>query len=232
VTTAPAAAHVLTDQGVPIGWSIIPDHPLWAYLSDYEAGRPATPVEMVAMEEQAYREYAAAMAANAAIGTAPRGPWPVARAAVTAPETAAALAQHGIVRTGEVATQVTPSALPPAAIAVPAPESEPQPEAAEDQPPGSLALLNVAYHAASGDEPAQPAEDPAPAPGAIAQMAAETNGLGEMDKAQEVAFTAFSGAFDADPEGDGDRAQPDATAQIEAVGDATEVTPAVTEVAP
>lgn len=199
------ATHVLTDQGVPIGWSIIADRPELGYLADPDASRPATEAELAATEAAAYAEFAAAMAANAAIGTAPRGPWPVAKAAVTAPE----------------------------------PEAEPEPEPgaihcdcqddapiAEDPEPGELALLNEAYHAASADEPAAP---PPPAPGPIAQMAAEANGLGELDKAQEVAFTAFSGAFDADPEGDGDRAQPDATAQIEAVGDATEVTPAVTE---
>lgn len=88
MSTAPAGAHVLTDQGVPIGWSIIADRPELGYLADPDASRPATAAELAATEAAAYAEYAAAMAANAAIGTAPRGPWPVAKAAVTAPEPA------------------------------------------------------------------------------------------------------------------------------------------------
>lgn len=82
------ATHVLTDQGVPIGWSIIADRPELGYLADPDASRPATAAELAATEAAAYLEYAAAMAANAAIGTAPRGPWPVARAAAPAPEPA------------------------------------------------------------------------------------------------------------------------------------------------
>lgn len=66
------------------------------------------------------------------------------------------------------------------------------------------------------------AEDPQPVPGPIAQMAAETNGLGPLDKAQEAAFTAFSADHDAED-------KRTATVQLAAVGDATEVTPAVTE---
>jgi hypothetical protein len=152
-----AATHVLTDQGVPIGWSIIADRPDLAYLADYDAARPATPAEMAVIEAAAYAEYRAFRV--------PRGPWPAATVPATAPE--------------------------------PAPE------------PGTLALLNGAYRAASGDEPAG---DPPPVLGPAAERVAK-------DPAR---FLALHDAQD----------QREATAQIEAVGDATEVTPAVTEVTP
>jgi hypothetical protein len=185
---ASPAPWVLTDADVPvIGWNIIADRPDLAYLADPDAGRPATPAEMEATEAAAYLEYAAALAANAAIGTAPRGPWPAGKAAVTAPE--------------------------------PAAEPEPLAEAEEDQAPGPLALLSGAYRAASGDKPA---EDPAPAPGPIAQLAAEANGLGELTEDKQANLAVFNAEHDAQDERE-------ATAQIEAVGDATEVTPAVTE---
>jgi hypothetical protein len=86
--TTDTATHVLTDEGIPIGWSVIADHEELAYLADPDASRPATDGEMTALEEQARAEYAAAQAASAAVGTAPRGPWPVTKAAVTAPEPA------------------------------------------------------------------------------------------------------------------------------------------------
>lgn len=59
--TAPAGAHVLTDQGVPIGWSIIADRPEFGYLADPDASRPATPEELAALEEAAREEYRVAL---------------------------------------------------------------------------------------------------------------------------------------------------------------------------
>jgi hypothetical protein len=89
--TATEAAEAPASTVRPFIVDILAEHEDWAYLLHPELPvRPATAGELAKVEEQARAEYAAAQAASAAVGTAPRGPWPVAKAAVTAPEPAPA----------------------------------------------------------------------------------------------------------------------------------------------
>jgi hypothetical protein len=124
--TATEAAEAPASTVRPFIVDILAEHEDWAYLLHPELPvRPATAGELAKVEEQARAEYAAAQAASAAVGTAPRGPWPVAKAAVTAPEPAAE------------------------------PEPQPEPEAAEDPAPELDPIRELALERFTAEHDAQ-----------------------------------------------------------------------------